>query len=136
MESTERYQDIIGLKHHKSSVYPHMTIMNRAAQFAPFAALKGYDDAIDETARFTEEINEHDEAHTAALNDKLLTLKFKERERPAVRVTYFRPDERKKGGAYCATEGTLMKVDAEGHRLYLSGGADIFFEQLIDIELL
>ena len=135
MESTERYQDIINLPHHQSKTYPRMSLENRAAQFSPFAALKGYDEAIDETARFTEEQFERGEDAKAALNDKLFMLRLKIAERPAVRVTYFKPDEKKKGGAFCTAEGTLVKVDPEGQKIVLSSNLTLSFDQLIEIEI-
>ena len=93
----EDYSDIISLPHHESSVHPRMPLAQRAAQFAPFAALSGYDEAIAERARLTDNVVE-DESKTGALNLKAQILRSRLSQHPALKVRYFRPDERKAGG--------------------------------------
>ena len=89
-----KYDDIINLPHHRSKTHPHMALIDRAAQFAPFAALTGYGDAIDETARLTDGRPELSEQQLAELNERLLQIMAK--PDTVVYITYFVPDERKR----------------------------------------
>ncbi len=106
-----RYDDIIGLPHHRSKTHPHMSVADRAAQFAPFAALTGYGDAVEETARYTEEKLEPDADRLAELDERLCELLQHLDERPKVRVTYFVKDEKKTGGRYVTQSFVIRKVD-------------------------
>ena len=133
MNDTERYNDIINLPHHQSKKHPHMTNMERAAQFSPFAALKGYDDEIEEAARVTEEWFEQDESRLSLLNDMLNELKMHEKEHPEVTVAYFQEDERKSGGEYRTVTGNLKKVDEYNHKLHLND-CTVRFEQIIELK--
>ena len=90
-----RYDDIINLPHHASSTRPRMSMHDRAAQFAPFAALVGYDDAVAETARLTEYRPELDEQEQRAINERLAYITAHIHEQPEVRIKYFVPDEYK-----------------------------------------
>ena len=108
---TDNYEDILHLPHHVSSHRARMSMIERAAQFAPFAALTGYDAAIRETARLTNQRIELDESEKAALDHKLQQLLPQLPLRPVVRVCHFVEDERKEGGAYITTEGVLQKID-------------------------
>lgn len=105
------YEDIIHLPHHVSPTRPQMPLIDRAAQFSPFAALTGYEAAIKETARMTEERIELDESGKAVLNERLRLVKDRLDERPEVSVTYFLPDEKKAGGAYVTATGVVRKLD-------------------------
>ena len=96
----KRYEDIIDLPHHVSSTRPHMAIADRAAQFAPFAALTGYGDAVNETARLTDERAVLDEDRKAEIDAALRAVKKNIGEHPELSVTYFKPDDRKTGGSY------------------------------------
>ena len=91
-----KYDDIINLPHHRSAKRPHMSVHDRAAQFAPFAALTGYGDAIDETRRLTCDRPEPGEAELAELDAALSELLARIGERPQVEATYFVPDEKKR----------------------------------------
>ena len=95
-----RYDEIINLPHHVSKTRPRMPMSDRAAQFAPFAALTGYDSAIKETGRLTDERIELDEGALTALNMRYQLLMDALDEEPEVEITYFKPDERKAGGEY------------------------------------
>ena len=95
-----RYDDIINLPHHQSATRPHMSNYDRAAQFAPFAALTGYDDAVKETARLTDRRIELDEGEKAAIDQRLLLVQERLPEPTEVTITYFVSDKRKAGGAY------------------------------------
>lgn len=89
------YDDIIDLPHHVSERHPQMSMYNRAAQFAPFAALTGHDAAITEAARLTDAELELSESDAEVLNRKLAYLQSLD-EKPTISVTYFVPDDRKK----------------------------------------
>ncbi len=108
---SDRYDDIIDLPHHVSAARPHMKPEERAAQFAPFSALTGYGDAIEETVRLTDAKTEMGEDALAILNRKLLYLSEHIQERPAVSVLYFEPDRKKTGGAYRTASGILKDID-------------------------
>ena len=90
-----RYDEIINLPHHVSKTRPQMPMSDRAAQFAPFAALTGYESAIKETGRLTDERIELDEGALTALNMRYQLLMDALDEEPEVEITYFKPDERK-----------------------------------------
>ena len=125
------YDDIIDLPRPRSAHEP-MPMSDRAAQFSPFAALTGYEDAIDETARLTDARVELGESAVEELERKLIDLAARISERPEISVTYFVPDERKTGGAYVTHTGTLKRIDELGRELVFADGAriavgDIFF---------
>lgn len=128
------YDDIMGLPHHVSKKRPQMTMNDRAAQFSPFAALVGYDDAVEETARRTQEKIELDESELAILDAKLQALRDAIGRQPRVRVTYFQRDEKKPGGAYLSASGRLSKIDEQGRLLILSDGTRIHAGDVADIE--
>ncbi|MDE6059170.1 MAG: YolD-like family protein [Clostridia bacterium] len=135
MNDTEKYQDIIDLPHHQSKTHPHMSNSERAAQFSPFAALKGYEDEIEETARWTDEFRELDDAVLSIINEKLVCLKEKEREHPRISVCYFEQDVKKSGGSYLTVTGNIKKIDEYHHKIILEDGKGIPFENLIEIDL-
>ena len=108
---TDNYDDIINLPHHVSKVHPKMSMMNRAAQFAPFAALTGHSEAIEETARLTESQQELADEDSEILNQKMAYLRETINEHPTISITYFEPDKKKAGGAYKTIEGQLQNID-------------------------
>ena len=120
-----KYDDIIHLPHHVSSTRPHMPVSGRAAQFQPFRALTGYEDAVHETARLTEERVELTEDEKALLDTKLQRLADRLDSHPQVTLTWFRPDKRKTGGAYVTTTGQIRKIDDFEGVLILLGGERI-----------
>lgn len=125
------YDDIIDLPQPKSRHEP-MPMSDRAAQFSPFAALNGYGDAIDETARFTDHRIELSEEKRAELDYKqqyLATLNA-----PTVTVIYFVPDERKSGGAYVTHTGVLKRVDEVERMMVFADGARVSLDEVIAIE--
>ena len=127
------YDDIINLPHHVSAARKKMSMTDRAAQFSPFAALKGYEDSIEEMRRVTDCGAEIDMDGAAMLNEKISLLSQNQKAHPEVTVIYFQPDERKRGGAYCCVTGELKKIDAYQKLLILEDGTAIGFEQLHDI---
>ena len=127
------YDDIIDLPHHVSKVHPQMPLSARAAQFSPFAALVGYEDVIDETARLTEPKRELDESEKAELDRKLGILMSRLGERPLIRIEYFVPDERKDGGRYVTKSGSIVKITPVRKMLTLDDGTVIRFADVADI---
>lgn len=128
------YEDIIHLPHHVSKERPHMSLHDRAAQFSPFAALVGYEDIIDETARLTSPKRELDEAEKAELDRRIGVLIAHLREKPAVTVEYFVPDTLKSGGAYEFKSGALVRISPVRKTLTLSDGTAIRFDDVAGIE--
>ena len=110
MPDENRYDDIIGMPHPTSKKHPRMSRLNRAAQFAPFAALTGYGDAITEAARLTGDQAELTEAERLALGEKLAMLRDSLDASPIVTITYFQPDARKAGGEYVTLTGAVRRV--------------------------
>lgn len=107
---SNKYDDIINLPHHKSITHSHMSMIDRAAQFSPFAALPCYGDAVKETARITDAKIELDESEKALINEKLLMIAEHLDNKPLVSITYFNPDTKKKGGEYLTITGTVKKA--------------------------
>lgn len=105
MRMNNRYDEIINLPHHVSKTRPQMPMSDRAAQFAPFAALTGYDSALKETGRLTDEKIELDEEALTALDMKYQLLMDVFDDAPEVTITFFQPDERKAGGKYASQVG-------------------------------
>lgn len=130
----DEYADIINLPHHVSKTRPQMSMHDRAAQFSPFAALTGYDAAIKETARLTDEKIDLDENSKAGLDEKLLILVDKLQEKPHVTITYFQKDERKAGGSYEIAEGTIRKVDFYERVIVMEDRMRVRIEDIIEIE--
>ena len=128
------YDDIIHLPHPTSKNRPRMSIHDRAAQFSPFAALSGHAAAIAETARLTDRKLELDEDTKAELDRRQAILLEHISERPEITVTWFRPDEKKAGGAYVTTTGRLKKIDEIECVLVLTDGARIPLEDVAGLE--
>ena len=128
------YDDIISLPHHVSARHPHMPVSDRAAQFAPFAALTGYDAAIRETARRTDRKVEQTEEAKAVLDRKQQLLLESAEAHPPVTVTYFRPDDRKSGGSYVTVSGRFRKIDPLKRLLILTDKTCIPLDDILDLE--
>ena len=128
-----KYNEIMGLPHHVSKTRPQMPMSDRAAQFAPFAALTGYDSAIKETGRLTDNRIELDEEALTALSMKLQFLMDAIDEEPEVEITYFKPDERKSGGAYLKITGIVKKLDEYERVLVLISGQKIKLDDIMDV---
>ena len=129
------YNDIINLPHHISTTRPQMSMMERAAQFSPFAALTGYDAAIRETGRLTDRRIELNEDAQSALDLKLRYLSENMKDAPEVTFTYFKPDERKKGGAYVEVTGVVKKMDEYEREIVLRNGTRIPVDDILCIDL-
>lgn len=131
-----RYDDIINLPHHVSAKRNKMSNYDRAAQFAPYAALSGHGEAIEETARLTDKEIELSEDEAEVLNAKLLTLFTKVDEHPDVLITYFKPDKRKSGGAYINANGRIKKFDFYTNHIVFEDGKRIDICKIKDVEIL
>ena len=129
-----KYDKIMGLPHHVSKTRPQMPMSDRAAQFAPFAALTGYDAAIKETRRLTDERIELDVEALSALDMKYQLLMEAHDEAPEVTITYFQPDERKAGGKYVSAVGAVKKIDDFERRITMQDGAKIPMDDVLSIE--
>ena len=129
-----QYEDIINLPHHVSPTRPQMPMSDRAAQFAPFAALTGYDAAIKETGRLTDEKIELDEEALTALDMKYQFLMDALDDAPEVTITYFQPDERKAGGKYVSAVGVVRKVDDFERRITMRDGSKIPMDNVLSID--
>lgn len=116
------YDSIINLPHHVSTTRPKMSLLDRAAQFAPFSALNGYDDAVKETARLTDGEAVLDDGQIAWLNERLMILSENTPTDTDVEITYFIPDEKKDGGKYLTVAGNVKKIlEFEGLVIMKSG---------------
>lgn len=128
------YEDIINLPHHVSTKRPQMPLKDRAAQFAPFAALTGHDEAIKETARLTDERIELDESTLAILNDKIQIILDNLDIEPEITVTYFKPDDKKSGGIYIDHTGVVKRIDDFEKTVIFTDKVIIPIEDILDIQ--
>ena len=125
-----RYDDLLGLPHPVSRRHPPMSRAERAAQFAPFAALTGFDGVLAESGRRTEERVELDESRREELDAVLRLLKSRLAEQPPAAFTFFRPDARKAGGAYVTVSGCVRRIDAVERQIRLTDGTRIPIDEL------
>ena len=130
---TGPYDDIISLPHHVSSRHPRMPRADRAAQFSPFSALSGYEEAIDETARHTEERPSLSEGGRDELEKTIRSIMQQPMERRRVLLTRFLPDERKDGGSYVAESAVIKSIDTEAAIIILADGRKIPAGDIIGI---
>lgn len=139
-----KYEDIIGHMHHVSTVHPQMSAGDRAAQFAPFAALTGHYAALHETERLTDEAPHLDGDQIRELNKKLAYLeqelleenrKYNYKGRTRVKITSFVPDEKKVGGSYRSYTGMVRKLDSFSHTVIMSDDTNIPMEHIVEIEI-
>ncbi len=127
------YDDIIHLPHHVSQNHLQMPLRDRAAQFAPFAALTGYEAALGETARLSVERRELDAQEAEELNRRLVALIARLSECPEVTVEYFVPDERKAGGAYVSVIGVVRHISVPERTLVMEDGTVIPLDDIASI---
>ncbi len=131
---TNPYEDILYLPRPVSQTRARMSLLGRAAQFSPFAALTGFDGAVAETARLTREKICLDVDAWTELNRKLLWLRDTLEDMPKITVTYFVPDQRKEGGAYVTAEGRVQRMDTVEKWLVLEDGKKIPFGDILNVE--
>lgn len=134
MHTNSKYDSIINLPHHVSKTRPQMPMSDRAAQFAPFAALTGYDSAIRETGRLTDEKIELDEEALTALDMRYQLLTDALEARPEITITFFQADERKDGGSYRTVTGTVKKIDTFERLITMQDGTKIPMDDVLSME--
>ena len=132
----KNYEDILYLPHHQSTKHPPMPLINRAAQFAPFSALKAYDEAVSETSRLTREKIELSDDEKSVLNERLLLLQENLENEPMVEIIYYVPDKKKDGGFYLMQSGVVSNIDARRRVLMLAEGIEIHFNTIYSIQFL
>lgn len=128
-----KYDDIIDLPHHVSKTRKPMSLYNRAAQFAPFAALTGYDDAIEETARLTETKVELSDELKNDLNQKINFIKNNIKVHPEITIKYFVRDNKKSGGIYKSLTSIIKKVDDFNKCFIFADNTNVYFDDIISI---
>ena len=131
---TKEYESIIKLPHPTSARHPRMSVADRAAQFAPFAAVRGYDMAIQETSRITEQKPELSDDEKAIINRKLKIIEEHTGTNAIYRFVYFVPDKLKSGGAYVPYDGMVKKIDTSRRCLLLTDHTIIDIDQIVDIQ--
>jgi len=132
----DQYDDIIHLPHYEPKHHPRMPMSSRAAQFAPFAALTGYGDAIQESGRLTEEWIDRGEFDNEELNRKIEMLLSIISRHPTIAVEYFLPDSRKAGGSYQTHTGQVKCIDDYEKAIVMTDGKRIALEMVANIDLL
>lgn len=129
-----KYDDIIYLSHNISIKHPRMTVEQRSVQFAPFAALTGYDGQVTETARLTDDKLDINDDAKFILNLKMEILKKNINAKPKIEITYFIKDSRKSGGKYVKCENTVKGIDDYRKVLKMIDGTTIPIDDIIDID--
>lgn len=129
-----KYDDIIDYKYNGSNRIPHMLKSDRAGQFSPFAALTGFGEAVDEVGRLTDFEVILDEDQYEVLNRKINILLNKKIDNHVIKVVYFVPDERKKGGKYKEISGCIKNIDKYNKKIIMSDGLTISIDDIIDIK--
>ena len=129
----KKYDDIIELPHYVSKKHPQMSKEARAAQFAPFAALTGYGEAVNETARITDRKMELDEETKSIINEKLNIIDTNIKLKPQVTITYFIPDKYKSGGSYETITGNVRQIDIVNNCIILANRKKINITDLVNI---
>ena len=133
-EARKKYADIIELPHHQSNTRPKMSNYDRAAQFSPFAALTGHAESIKETARLTDEYSEPSEEMKAIMNEKILFLMEQLENQPEITITFFKPDEKKQGGAYITITGVVKKIKTYERQIQMTTGDLIPIDMIFGID--
>ncbi len=129
-----KYSDIINIPYRKSTRRQRMTNIERAAQFSSFAALTGYEDEVEETARLTDRKYELSDTVIETLDRKLKIINENIKNLPEVLITYFAPDERKEGGEYRSIKGTVKKIDNCLREVAMSSGEQIPIDEIAEID--
>ena len=129
-----KYDDIIHLAHHESKTRRRMSMTERAAQFGAFKALRGHEEALNETARITEKMPELDEQTKQKINESLIFLTANADKKQNVCITYFKPDDKKQGGACIKTFGQVKRIKEYEKLIIMTDGTEIFVDNILEIE--
>lgn len=148
-EDNGNYDDIINLSRPLSRKHPKMSLHDRAAQFAPFAALTGYEDAISEEGRLTKTRRTVSDEDMRSINSELQKLvamvkeykygvkcfksEFINKERPIAEIEYFVPDEKKAGGSYVKDKFRIREVDLNDRMVITEDYKVIRIDDIVDI---
>lgn len=133
-DNEKKYADIFNMPHHVSRVHPRMSREERAGQFSSFEALVGFEDEIDETARYTEQASEMSEDQKAEIDEKLALLNACAEAAPPIKVTYFVSDEKKKGGMYVSATGRFKRFDEYERCIVINERTNIPIDTVVAIE--
>lgn len=133
MNSENKYADIIALPHHISKNRKHMSLYDRAAQFSPFAALTGHDEALKETARLTDSKPDLDDSEKQIIGEKLQMIIYAMPPETKVSITHFVPDAKKNGGCCLISSGHITKYNIYDKKIVLSGITEILVDNIIDV---
>lgn len=131
----DKYDDIINLPHYEPKYHPRMSKYKRSAQFAPFAALVGYDEQVQECSRLTDKRLEIDDELKEKINNKLNKINELIKNSPEVEITYFIPDEKKDGGKYITVIGNVKRIDYINRFIKLTDNKKIILDDVIDIKI-
>ena len=127
------YDDIINMNRPISTKHPPMSLLDRAAQFSPFAALTGQEDAIREKARYTNEFVELCGDEQIIIDRKLQQIRDNIINNPEVTITYFEPDALKTGGKYVTITGRVKKIDEYEKKIIMLGGDEILIKYIVNL---
>lgn len=133
--SIQDYKDMLDMPHHVSDSRAQMPRANRAVQFAPFSAVVGYEAAVNEAARYTDQRKELDEMEKAVIDGQLRDIEIRLHEEPMIAVVYFEPDEKKTGGSYITRTGNVKKLDSHSREVVFMDEFRIAVEQIYSIEM-
>ena len=136
LKETHKYDDIIHLSRPRSGRRAEMSNYDRAAQFSPFAALTGFDAAIEETGRLTDHRIELDEGGKQLLDEQMRAVLEVIHSQPKVEILWFQYDERKAGGSYVRTTGHAKKVDDYTRKILLTDGQSIPLGEIFSIVII
>ena len=131
----DKYDDIINLPHYEPKYHPRISKYKRSAQFAPFAALVGYDEQVKECSRLTDERLEIDDELKEKINYKLNKINELIKNNPVVEITYFIPDVKKDGGKYITEKGNVKRIDYINRFIKFTDNKKIILDDVIDIKI-
>lgn len=131
----DKYDDIINLPHYEPKYHPRMSKYKRSAQFAPFAALVGYDEQVKECSRLTHKRLEIDDELKEKINNKLNKINELIKNSPEVEITYFIPDEKKDGGKYITEKGNAKRIDYINRFIKFTDNKKIILDDVIDVKI-
>ena len=134
MSDIHDYDDIINLPHHVSKTHPHMSLADRAAQFSPFAALTGYEEAIKEAGRIVDEKIELSEEEKEEINRQLNYLNEHKKDNIQITITYFLKDMKKNGGSYRQITSNLKRLDEIGKTILLADNTILRIDDIRKIQ--